>query len=121
MDGNSRPENHRVESVKAVLTYIGQHYQDKLYVKDLSDLASMNEQYFCRFFKKAVGKSPIDYINDVRLTQVIRLLEGTELPVTQICLECGFNNIGNFQRLFRRKTGTTPLQYRKTFLSNKSK
>lgn len=121
MDGTWRPENHRVESVKTVLTYIGEHYQEKLYVRDLSDLANMNEQYFCRFFKKAVGKSPIDYINDVRLTQVIRLLESTELPVTQICLECGFNNIGNFQRLFRRKTGTTPLQYRKTFFSNKSK
>ena len=61
------------------------------------------------------------YINDVRLTRVIHLLETSEMPVTQICLECGFNNIGNFQRLFRRKTGTTLLQYRKHFLSKKSK
>ncbi len=121
MDGSRREENQRVESVKTVLAYIREHYHEKLYVRDLASLSSMNEQYFCRFFKKAVGKSPIDYINDVRLTRVIHLLETSEMPVTQICLECGFNNIGNFQRLFRRKTGTTPLQYRKHFLSKKSK
>lgn len=121
MMGISRKEeNPRVESLKAVLAYIREHYQEKLYVRDLSQLANMNEQYFCRFFKKAVGKSPVDYINDVRLTQVIRLLECSEEPVTGICLECGFNNIGNFQRLFRRKTGTTPLQYRKQFHAKKS-
>lgn len=116
-----KSENQRIESVKTVLTYINLHYQEKLYIHDLSALVSMNEQYFCRFFKKAIGKSPIDYINDFRLTKVMKLLETTELPITHISLECGFNNMGNFQRLFKRKTGTTPLQYRKNCLSKKSK
>ena len=114
-----KPENQKIESLKTVLTHISLHYQEKLYIHDLASLVNMNEQYFCRFFKKAIGKSPIDYLNDFRLTKVIRLLESTELPVTEIYLECVFHNLVNFQRLFKRKTGTTPLQYRK-MLSSKS-
>ena len=91
-----KADDYRVQIIKSSLEFIRKHYQEKIYIRDLAGNAIMNEQYFCRFFKKAVGKSPIDYINDVRLTQVIRLLEGTELPVTQICLECGFNNIGAY-------------------------
>lgn len=116
-----RLENQRIESIKTVLAYISRHYQEKLYIQTLSSLVNMNEQYFCRFFKKAIGKSPIDYINDFRLTKVMHLLETSELPVTEVSLECGFNNMGNFQRLFKRKTGTTPLQYRKSYLDKKSK
>lgn len=116
-----RLENQRIESIKTVLAYISRHYQEKLYIQDLSSLVNMNEQYFCRFFKKAIGKPPIDYINDYRLNKVIHLLENTDQPVTEISLDCGFNNMGNFQRLFKRKTGTTPLQYRKNSRLKKSK
>lgn len=113
-------ESQKITAIKTVLTYITDHYQDKLYVQDLASQVNMNEQYFCRFFKRSIGKTPIDYINDYRLNKVIRLLESTDSPVTEICLECGFNNMGNFQRLFKRKTGTTPLQYRKSYQAKKS-
>lgn len=103
----------RVESVKTSLTYIREHYRDKIYIADLAGQVNLNEQYFCRLFKKAVGCSAIAYINEYRIKQARRLLEETELPVTEICLECGYNNLGNFLREFRRHTETTPLQYRK--------
>lgn len=113
-------ESQKITAIKTVLSYITDHYQEKLYVQDLAAQVNMNEQYFCRFFKRSIGKTPIDYINDYRLNKVIRLLEAGDAPVTEICLECGFNNMGNFQRLFKRKTGTTPLQYRKLYLARKS-
>lgn len=113
-------ESQKITAIKTVLSYITEHYQEKLYVQDLAKQVNMNEQYFCRFFKRSIGKTPIDYINDYRLNKVIRLLETGDAPVTEICLECGFNNMGNFQRLFKRKTGTTPLQYRKLYQSKKS-
>lgn len=103
----------RVESIKAALTYIKDNYQDKIYIADLAAQANLNEQYFCRLFKKAIGRSPIEYINEYRIKQTRRLLEETDLPITEICLECGYNNLGNFLREFRKYTGTTPLQYRK--------
>ncbi len=103
----------RVEDIKAVLTYIKENYKEKIYIRDLSDLINMNEQYFCRFFKKAIGHTPIEFINEYRIRQSMHLLEKTDLAVTEICLECGYNNIGNFLKEFRRYTNTTPLKYRK--------
>ena len=115
-----RTESQKITAIKTVLSYITDHYPEKLYVQDLASQVNMNEQYFCRFFKRSIGKTPIDYINDYRLNKVIRLLETGDAQITEICLECGFNNMGNFQRLFKRKTGITPLQYRKLYLSKKS-
>ena len=115
-----RTESQKITAIKTVLSYITDHYHEKLYVQDLASQVNMNEQYFCRFFKRSIGKTPIDYINDYHLNKVIRLLETGDAQITEICLECGFNNMGNFQRLFKRKTGITPLQYRKLYLSKKS-
>lgn len=115
-----RTESQKITAIKTVLSYITDHYHEKLYVQDLASQVNMNEQYFCRFFKRSIGKTPIDYINDYRLNKVIRLLETGDAQITEICLECGFNNMGNFQRLFKRKTGITPLQYRKLYFSKKS-
>lgn len=114
-----RTESQKITAIKTVLSYITDHYHEKLYVQDLASQVNMNEQYFCRFFKRSIGKTPIDYINDYRLNKVIRLLETGDAQITEIYLECGFNNMGNFQRLFKRKTGITPLQYRKLYLSKK--
>lgn len=108
-------KNHdkRVEGIKKTLTYIKDNYKEKIYIRDLAKQVCMNEQYFCRFFKKAIGRSPIEYVNEYRVKQSMRLLEETDLPITEVCLECGYNNLGNFLREFRKYTDTTPLQYRK--------
>lgn len=110
----------RVEGIKSTLAYIKENYRQEIYIRDLAKQVSMNEQYFCRFFKKAIGRSPMAYINEYRIKQSLSLLETTDLPVMDVCLECGFNNFGNFLREFKKYTDTTPLQYRKHFLSNPS-
>lgn len=107
--------NKRVESIKTALAYIKDNYHNKIYIADLAGQVNLNEQYFCRLFKKAIGCSPIEYINEYRIKQAKRLLEETDLQVTEICLECGYNNLGNFLQEFRKRTETTPLQYRKHF------
>ena len=107
--------DRRVESIKMALTFIKENYHNKIYISDLAGQVNLNEQYFCRLFKKAIGSSPIKYINEYRIRQAKRLLEETDLHVTEVCLECGFNNLGNFLQEFQRHTGTTPLQYRKHF------
>ena len=103
----------RVESIKKVLTYIGDNYQNEIYISDLAKQVNLNDQYFCRLFKKAIGRSPMAYINEYRIKRARRMLEETNLAVTEVCLECGFNNLGNFLKEFRKHTQTTPLQYRK--------
>ena len=64
-----RTESQKITAIKTVLSYITDHYHEKLYVQDLASQVNMNEQYFCRFFKRSIGKTPIDYINDYRLNK----------------------------------------------------
>ena len=109
----SRNNDRRIETIKKAIGYIQDNYKEKIYIRDLADLIGMNEQYFCRFFKKAIGRSPIEYVNEYRIKKARHYLEETDLTVMEICLECGYNNLGNFLREFRRYTDTTPLQYRK--------
>ena len=85
----------RVESIKTILTYIKDNYKEKICISDLAKQINLNEQYFCRFFKKAIGRSPMEYVNEYRIRQARRLLEETDLPVTEVCLECGCSHLGN--------------------------
>lgn len=98
-----------------------ENYREKIYISDLAGRVNLNEQYFCRLFKKAIGCSPIEYLNEYRVRQARQLLEKTDLQVMEVCLECGYNNLGNFLREFRKYTGTTPLQYRKQVDMTESK
>lgn len=113
LQGEMPVTDRRVEMIKKAITYMQEHYSDKIYVGDVADQINMNEQYFCRFFKKMIGKPPMAYLGEVRIWQASRLLAETDKPVTEICLESGFNNLGNFMKAFRKSYGCTPLQYRK--------
>ena len=124
LTSNEPARNPRVELLKTVISYIRQNYQHPLSLGELAALAGMNEQYFCRFFKKALGKTPVSYINDFRIRHAATLLRTTELPVTEVCLESGFNNLGHFMKEFKKATQFTPLQFRRqsmaeTFPENK--
>lgn len=102
----------KAEALKSVLSYINENYGSKIYLKDLAALMNLNEQYFSRFFKKALGRTCVDYINDVRIRQAMKLLRTTDMPVLDIAYTCGFGNIGHFIQTFKRATGRKPLEYR---------
>lgn len=103
----------KAEALKSVLSYINEHYSDRIYLKDLAALMNLNEQYFSRFFKKVLGRTCVDYINDVRIRQAMKLLRTTDMPVLEIAYTCGFGNIGHFIQTFKRATGKKPLEYRR--------
>lgn len=111
----------RIEAIKTSLSYIKEHYEERIYIRDLAKITNMNEQYFCRFFKKAIGKTPITYINECRIRKACELLQNTDMQVMNICLLCGFNNLGNFMKEFKKEMHITPLKYRKEALQKKSK
>ena len=106
--------DQRVEALKSVMTYIHEHCTSRIYITELAGIMSMNEQYFCRLFKRTIGKTPVAYINEVRTRKAAGMLEHTSLTVAEIANECGFGNIGHFINEFKRQTGAAPLEYRKT-------
>ena len=68
--------------------------------------------FFCHFFKKMTGKNFVDYVNDVRIGNATRRLYETTDSISEICYSCGFNNTSNFIRVFKKKRGETPSEYR---------
>ncbi|GAB4034399.1 AraC family transcriptional regulator [Spirosoma gilvum] len=106
-----------VNRLAHVAQYISQNLDRNLHIRDLADKACMSEPNFYRIFKQTFGLTPVDYINNQRIALASRLLRTTDRCLADISLQCGFNNLTYFMRLFRRETGLSPAQYRKQMLS----
>jgi AraC-like DNA-binding protein len=76
-------------------------------------LSGLSERIFSRRFVKATGMSPLDYVQALRLEEAKQILETEDLLVEAVALEVGYQDNGFFGRLFRRKVGMTPAQYRR--------
>ena len=109
----SSGSSHRIDQVKSVLEYIENHYASPITLELLAKEAGMNPRYFCRFFHSITHQTPLDYVNSYRIEQAAQMLHATDLPVTAISLECGFNDSSYFVKVFRKYRGVTPNQYRK--------
>ena len=109
-------DSRRVLKVKR---FIEEHYQDDIRLQQLSDLAGMTPAAFSRFFKMRTGKNVNGYIVDVRLGHAARLLIDTTTSIAEICYDCGFNTLSNFNRLFKKRKGCNPTDFREKY--NKTK
>lgn len=110
------PESKRVRNVEE---YIDANYKKEIRLKSLSDIAGMTPAAFSRFFRMRTGKTVSDYIIDIRLGHAARLLVDTTTNVAEICYECGFNNISNFNRIFKKKKGCSPTAFRDNYHKSK--
>jgi transcriptional regulator GlxA family with amidase domain len=89
------------------------HYAEAAPVTAMVRLSSLSERTFARRFVKATGMSPLDYVHALRLEEAKQILETEDLPVEAVALEVGYQDNGFFGRLFRRRVGMTPAQYRR--------
>jgi len=99
--------------INKVCLFIQNNFYTKITLKQVAELVYMTESNFCKFFKKATGKTYSDYLNEIRINEVCRLLTQTENSVSQISFECGFESLSYFNRVFFNKKGITPSAYRK--------
>lgn len=93
--------------------FIEKNYHRKIALKELAQKFSMTTFQFCRFFRKEIGRSFKEHLIHYRLQQAMKRLAGTSDSITEIAISTGFNDLSNFQRLFRKKIGITPREYRK--------
>lgn len=109
-------ESRRVQKVKQ---YIDDNYSKPLKLAELADLVGMSPVAFSRFFRRRTDRTLSDYIVDIRLGHAARMLVDTTKNVSEICYECGFNNLSNFNRTFKAKRNYTPREFRTMFKKNK--
>ena len=106
-------ESEAVGKIRDVVRYIRQHYAEPVTVAELAEVCHLSEYYFMRFFKQHMNMTCVEYLNQYRLElAAARLVSGKE-SVTDIALDTGFRNISYFNRVFKRKFGMTPGEYRK--------
>jgi AraC-like DNA-binding protein len=103
------------DKIKIIYEYVQQNYQNKMSLNEISKLVNMSPVSFNRFIKKRTGKTFIEYINDTRIGYAARWLIEKDLSIAEIAFKCGFNNIANFNRVFKKSKYTTPSQYREEF------
>jgi len=94
------------------------NYAQEITLDRMAAHVGMNKSSFCVFFKRQVGQSFMTYVNDFRLSVARELLSNGTLSVSEICYQCGFNDIHYFSRLFKRKMGVSPKKYRNGIKDN---
>ena len=99
--------------INQVLNVIHERIDEIPSQQELSKTLRMSPQAFSRFFKRCIGKTFIEYINELRIGRVCRELLETDASVTEIAYKAGFNNLSNFNEQFRKLKRTTPRDYRR--------
>lgn len=99
--------------ITRVCEYIDKNLDKDLSLPEVAALVNMSDSAFSHFFKKRTGMSYINYVNNQRIAKACTLLADTTQSAAEICYDCGFNNKSNFIRIFRKKKGMTPIEYRK--------
>lgn len=100
------------EKLRPVLIYMNENYSEKISIAHLATMIHLSEGYFISYFKKTVGITAIEYINQLRVKAACEQLRITDKTVLEISQDCGFTNLSNFNRQFKRITGYKPLEYR---------
>lgn len=95
--------------------YMLENYDKPIKLADVAGLVNMSETAFSRFIKKRTGKNYVDALNDIRLGHATRMLVETTHSIIEICYECGFNNLSNFNRIFKKKKNCTPREFRDNY------
>ena len=102
-------------AVEKALAFIYANYNRPLQVGEIADHVSLSRYYFSRLFRKETGRSPNEYVAEVRINMAKGMLAEKELSIAEIAESCGFANMSHFSRFFREKTGQTPAAFRRTF------
>jgi AraC-like DNA-binding protein len=97
-----------------VTAYVMQNFHREISLPEVAQIASMAVTTFCNFFKEQYRTTFVEYLNTVRIGHACKLLSESDQNVVEVAFDCGFNNLANFNRQFKKYKKMTPTQYRKT-------
>ncbi|SMC67852.1 helix-turn-helix domain-containing protein [Pedobacter africanus] len=105
--------------IEKVMEYINLNFDKQVNLAEVAKIANMTEVSFSRFFKSRTGTNFTDSLTDIRLGHASRKLIDTTEAVAEVAYNCGFNNISNFNRIFKKKKGCTPKEFRENLSGNR--
>jgi AraC-like DNA-binding protein len=101
--------------IERVMEYMNEHFEEPVSLAEVANLTNMAKSAFSRFFKTRTGLTFIDSLTEIRLGHASRMLIATTKSISEIAYETGFNNISNFNRIFKKKKGCTPKEFKKNY------
>ncbi|UKS26912.1 response regulator [Paenibacillus sp. HWE-109] len=114
LNSQSMHESDKNAYFAQMVKYIDNHYQDELYLKDLSVKFLINQVYCCQLFKKVLGKTFSGYVTDLRIKKACELLKRSELSIEEIATKVGYFDYYYFNKVFKKQCGITPTKFRKS-------
>ena len=106
---------HHDKEIHKVEDWFEENWQKPVTIPEMASEAVLGERQFLRRFKSATGRTPVEYLQNMRIEHARNLLETTNAPVSEITWSVGYEDINTFRKLFRRLVGLTPNQYRERF------
>jgi len=103
--------------INKICTYTMTNYKNDITLEEIASLSNLSITSFCRYFKLMTKKTYYDFLIEIRVSHACRFLIESKLPTEMICFDCGFNNVSNFYRHFKKVTGMTPLDYKRKYLN----
>ncbi|WP_430812269.1 MULTISPECIES: AraC family transcriptional regulator [unclassified Carboxylicivirga] len=103
------------EKIKKTYEYIQNNFRDKIKLDDIARELNMTSISFSRLIKQRTGKTFVEFLNDYRIGCASRMLLDTNENIAEVAYECGFNNLANFNRIFKKAKGCSPTQFKDNF------
>ena len=105
------------ERIRNVFEYTMNHFEKDISLDTIASVANMTKNAFCKYFKKRTNKTYIEFLTELRIEKACQLLTKTkDLQISEIAETCGFNNISNFNRQFKKVKQHAPSHYKSQFL-----
>lgn len=108
-------DQYDTDRINHIYQYSINHFQKKISIDEIAEVANISPHSFCRYFKSRSRKTYSQFLLELRIGHACKLLSESRLPVAQVCFESGFNNFANFNKYFKIHTGKSPMQYQKEF------
>ena len=116
--GYSANNSGDTDRITKVFEFIMKNYTEEIYVQEIASKLNMSVASFSRYFKHHTRKTFSDYLTEIRIGHVCRLLMENNHSISEISFKCGFENLSNFYRQFRKITGISPKEYKNRFLQS---
>lgn len=114
---NKETPYYNSRRIEKIMVYVNNNFSQNISLNDAAKIAGMTEVSLSRFFKLRTGKTFVDTLNEVRLGHASRMLIDTTDSINEVAYKCGFNNMSNFNRIFKKKKDSTPKEFRHSYTS----